>query len=165
MIAELFTPPEIERLVRTAVDLWEQADTTDLSEPQQDVLDRARHAMYREDAGEPLPDAHVVTLLQPSAAQEVWVLRRWDRHTDEVTIHIDEDTALAALAEQTRSSWDTIAGLDGNPDEPPHDDREAVDLYYGTDGDERPDQGYSIYREQVAGRVEAPEPTTGDGPL
>jgi hypothetical protein len=164
VIAELFKPLEIECLIRTAVELWEQSDTTDLSEPQQDVLDRARHAMYREDAGEPLPDTQIVTPLQPSAAQDVWVLRRWDRHTDEVTIHTDEDTALAALAEQTRSSWDTIAGLDDNPDEPPHDDREVVDLYYGPDRDARPDQGYSIYKEQIAGRPEAPEPTTGDRP-
>jgi hypothetical protein len=37
VIAELFKPLEIECLVRTAVELWEQADTTGLSEPQQDV--------------------------------------------------------------------------------------------------------------------------------
>ncbi|MFF1276959.1 hypothetical protein ACFVZC_26650 [Streptomyces marokkonensis] len=60
-----------------------------------------------------------------------WVLRRWDRHSDEVTLWSDEASALAELAQHARSSWDNVAGTDGVPYHPPVDDQTAVDLYYG----------------------------------
>ncbi|GGJ67965.1 hypothetical protein [Streptomyces brasiliensis] len=52
-------------------------------------------------------------------AGSVWVLRREDRHADEVTLWNDEASALAALAEHVRSSWDNVRGDDGIPDLPP----------------------------------------------
>ncbi|WP_431983797.1 hypothetical protein [Streptomyces qinglanensis] len=51
MIAELFEPLDIECLVKTAVELWEGAEMTDLSERQQDMLNRARDGMLAEHAG------------------------------------------------------------------------------------------------------------------
>lgn len=77
----------------------------------------------------------------------VWVLRRQDRHEDEVTLWNDEDSALAALAGHVRSSWDNLL-QDGVPEHPPLNDREAVDLYYGAD-QERGDEHYSLYADDI----------------
>lgn len=77
-----------------------------------------------------------------------WVLRQWDRHSDEVTLWSDEASALASLARDVRSSWDNVAGDDGVPYRPPADDRTAVDLYYGPKED-RGDEDYSLYAETI----------------
>jgi hypothetical protein len=63
MIAELFDPLDIECLVKSAVELWEGAEMTDLSERQQDTLDRARNAMLAEHAGRPLPGPCITSLV------------------------------------------------------------------------------------------------------
>ncbi|WP_439681539.1 hypothetical protein [Embleya sp. MST-111070] len=73
MIAELFEPLDIECLVKSAVELWEGAEMTDLSERQQDMLDRARTAMLAEHTGRPLPGALITSLVstdRPSQADD-----------------------------------------------------------------------------------------------
>ncbi|WP_369253732.1 hypothetical protein [Streptomyces sp. R35] len=89
-------------------------------------------------------------------AGSVWVLRRQDRHEDEVTLWADEDSALATLAQHVRSSWDNLLGDDGIPECPPLSDREAVDLYYGPEA-ERADEHYSLYADDI-GRLVRTQP-------
>lgn len=67
MIAEQFTPLDIECLVKTAVELWEEIDISDLSEHQQEVLDRARAAMYADRAGQAPTFPVVTTLVEADA--------------------------------------------------------------------------------------------------
>ena len=81
-------------------------------------------------------------------AGTVWVLRRQDRHGDEVTLWSDKESALAALAGHVRDSWASIRGRDGVPDTPPLDDRAAVDLYYGPKS-ERSDMDYTLYADDI----------------
>ncbi|EFE72395.1 predicted protein [Streptomyces viridosporus ATCC 14672] len=84
-----------------------------------------------------------------------WVLRRWDRHSDEVTLWSDEASALAALAQHARSSWDNVAGTDGVPYHPPADDQTAIDLYYGPK-EHRGDEDYTLSAEDIARCVHTP---------
>jgi hypothetical protein len=93
-----------------------------------------------------------VTFIGPHPAGQAWVLRRWDRHEDAVTLFADEGSALADLAEHVRMAWDNIVGTEGVPDQPPADDREAVRLYYGPKSDDHPDEGYTVYAEDIARR-------------
>ncbi|PWI04915.1 hypothetical protein DIZ27_42455 [Streptomyces sp. NWU339] len=51
-----------------------------------------------------------------------------------------------------RQAWDNILGQEGVPDEPPADDRTAVDLCYGPERDNRPDEGYSLYADTISGK-------------
>ncbi|WP_147339708.1 hypothetical protein [Actinomadura spongiicola] len=152
MITEQFLPLDIECLIKTAVELWEQIDVGDLSERQQQVLNRARHAMYAEYAGEE-PGAPMTTAIPGPSPQRAWVLRRWERHSDEVTLWADEDSALRALSEHARSSWDSIADRDDVPNQPPTDNRQAVDLYYSPE-QERGEEGYTLYTDEI--RTSAP---------
>ncbi|MGC0407760.1 hypothetical protein RKD31_001003 [Streptomyces sp. SAI-163] len=82
------------------------------------------------------------TALTPQRAGRAWVLRRWDRLSEEVTLWSDEASALASLA-QHRGRWDNVAGTDGVPLRPPADDRTAVDVYYGPVED-RCDEDYTL---------------------
>lgn len=152
MIAALFNPLDIECLVKTAVELWEEIDPSDLSEHQQAMLNRARDAILAEHAGQQpsFPDA--VSLISPRSAGRAWVLRRWDRHEDVVTLHGGEDSALADLATYVRGVWDNLVGEEGVPEQPPTDDREAVRLYYGIERDNQPDEGYNLYAEEITRR-------------
>ncbi|MCX5103446.1 hypothetical protein [Streptomyces sp. NBC_00439] len=152
MIAARFNPLDIECLVKTAVELWEEIDPSDLSEHQQDTLDRARDAMLAEHGGQQPSLPEVVTFISPRPASQAWVLRRSDRHEDVVTLHVDEDSALAGLAEYVRGVWDNLVGEEDIPDQPPTDDREAVQLYYGPERDGRPDEGYNLYAEKITRR-------------
>ncbi|MFD9204220.1 hypothetical protein ACFWDP_38900, partial [Streptomyces anthocyanicus] len=88
-------------------------------------------------------------------AGRAWVLRQWDRHTDEVTLWSDEASALASLAQEVRSSWDDVGGTDGVPYRPPADDQAVVDLYYGSDKS-RGDAGYTLYPADISRHVRAP---------
>ncbi|WP_070015259.1 hypothetical protein [Streptomyces nanshensis] len=151
MIAELFDPLEVECLVKTAADLWEDGGQADLSGRQREVLERARTAVLAEHAGRPLPSQAAAALVERTPGR-VCVLRRWDRHEDEVTLWRDEDAAMAALAEYVRGVWDNTACDHDVPDEPPDDDHEAVQLYYGPDGDSRPDEGHCVYDETIGRR-------------
>ncbi|WP_256256069.1 hypothetical protein [Streptomyces sp. MUSC 14] len=80
----------------------------------------------------------------PQVTGRAWVLRRQDRHSDEVSLFCDEASALASLARHARSCWDNVAGTDGIPYLPPDDDQAAVDLYYGPKED-RSDEDYTLY--------------------
>ncbi|MFD7661265.1 hypothetical protein [Streptomyces sp. NPDC059788] len=153
MIAARFNPQDIECLVKTAVELWEEIDPSDLSEHQQDALDRARDAMIAEHADRQPPSPEVVTFISPRPVGQAWVLQRWDRNTNELTLYAYEDSALVALATYVRGVWDNLVGEEGVPDQPPTDDREAVRLYYGErDNQIRPDEGYELYAEDITKR-------------
>ncbi|MFE4579705.1 hypothetical protein [Streptomyces chartreusis] len=89
------------------------------------------------------------------ATGRAWVLRQWDRHSDEVTLWTDEASALAALAHGVRSSWDNVAGTEGVPYRPPADDRTAVDLCYGPK-QERGDEDYVLFATEISRRVRTP---------
>ncbi|MCC9710968.1 hypothetical protein E4N62_40505 [Streptomyces sp. MNU76] len=69
-----------------------------------------------------------------------------------MALHVDEDSALAELAEYVRGVWDNLVGEEGVPDQPPTDDRETVRLYYGPERDGRPDEGYDLHAEEIARR-------------
>jgi hypothetical protein len=91
--------------------------------------------------------------LSPQVTGRAWVLRQWDRHSDDVTLWADEASALASLAQQVRSAWDDVAGEDGVPFRPPADDRRAVDLFYGSREDI---EGYTLYDADISRCVLAP---------
>ncbi|MFD3422080.1 hypothetical protein [Streptomyces decoyicus] len=106
--------------------------------------------MLAEEANEPLPTPEMAL---GAITETVWVLRRWDRHVDVVTLHSTEDSALADLAKYVDLSWSNVANQEGVPGQPPGDPREAVHLYYGPDGDSVPDEGYRLFEEEVTGRT------------
>nr|WP_239085447.1 hypothetical protein [Streptomyces halstedii] len=143
---------DIECLVKTAVVLWEDIDPSDLSEHEQDTLNRARDAMLAEHADQQPSHPEVVAFISPRPVGQAWVLRRWDRHEDVVTLYADEDSALADLAEYVRGVWDNLVGEEGVPDQPPTGDRETVVLYYGPERNGRPDEGHNLYAEDIAKR-------------
>ncbi|MFM9707892.1 hypothetical protein [Streptomyces galilaeus] len=91
--------------------------------------------------------------LTPQVTSRAWVLRQWDRHSDDVTLWSDEASALASLAQHVRSAWDDVAGEDGVPFRPPADDRRAVDLFYGSREDI---EGYTLYDADISRCVIAP---------
>ena len=95
------------------------------------------------------------TALPRQVTGRAWVLRRWDQHGDEVTLWSDEASALAALAQHVRSSWENVAGTDGIPHRPPADDQAAIDLYYGTK-EHRGDEDHTLYAEDIARYVHTP---------
>ncbi|MGW7719813.1 hypothetical protein ACWGKK_36720 [Streptomyces chartreusis] len=96
-----------------------------------------------------LPDPAVVHIPPPRPGQ-VWVLRRWDRHENGIELFADEASAFHGLAEHVRQCWDNVTGEEGVPEEPPMDDRKAVDLYYGPERNNRPDEGYSLYADTIS---------------
>ncbi|MFF4482951.1 hypothetical protein ACFY1A_38920 [Streptomyces sp. NPDC001520] len=156
MIATRFSPLDIECLVKTAVELWEEIDPSDLPENQQDTLNRARDAMLAEHAGRQPAFPEVVTFISPHPAGQVFLLRYWDASWDPkdgpMDVYADEDSALADLAEYVRGAWRDIEGEQALPEEPPADDREAVRLYYGPGRNRRPGMGYSLDRLDVIRR-------------
>ncbi|WP_435109284.1 hypothetical protein [Nocardiopsis synnemataformans] len=78
----------------------------------------------------------------------VWVLRRWDRDDDVVSLWTKEAKAQEYLARYVGDLWDDIVGDEGVPDEPPSDDQQTINLYYGPQ-DSWDEQGYCIYPEEV----------------
>ncbi|MGW5636308.1 hypothetical protein [Streptomyces sp. NPDC003832] len=96
----------------------------------------------------------------PLVTGNVWVLRRQDPHTQEVTLWNDKDLALATLAGHARSNWDNLHGNDGIPQHPPLNDREVIDLYYGAD-QERGDEHYSLYASAIGQLVRTPPAPDG----
>ena len=150
VIAALFNPLDIECLVKTAVELWEEIDPSDLSEHQQDMLNRARDAMLAEHADRQPSFPEAVSFISPRPVGQAWVLRRRDRHEDVVTLHVDEASGLVDLAKYVRGVWDNIVGEEGVPAQPPTGDREAVRFYYGPERCDRPEEGYTLYAQDIA---------------
>lgn len=72
-----------------------------------------------------------------------------------MTLWSDEDSALASLAQEVRSSWDNVAGTDGVPYRPPADDQAVVDFYYGPEKSHG-DAGYTLYPADISRLVRAP---------
>lgn len=101
-----------------------------------------------------------------SPAATVHVLRRWDRHSDEVTLHHGYKAALGELAAFLRGDTAAAAALTERPSAPRDlSDAEVVMAVYGGDGgsggvdaptagEDFHDGGFSITEEPVSG----PEP-------
>ncbi|MFF8848130.1 hypothetical protein ACF08N_36535 [Streptomyces sp. NPDC015127] len=140
----MITPDRATPEGEAVIDLYEQMN--ELQErtgewPGAEAVDILGTWLARFDFTSPVPRTRLV-------AGSVWVLRRRDRHVDEVTLWSDEGSALAALAGHVRGSWDNVRGGDGIPDLPPLDDRGAVDLYYGPKS-ERSDEDYWLYADDI----------------
>jgi hypothetical protein len=99
-------------------------------------------------------------------AATVHVLRRWDRHSDEITLHHGYDAALGELAAFLRGDTAAAAALTERPSAPRDlSDAEVVMSVYGTGGsgggvdaptagEDFHDGGFTITEEPVSG----PEP-------
>ncbi|MEU9744819.1 hypothetical protein [Streptomyces niveus] len=147
MIAETFTPTEIELLARITGTLAGSPAAAELSQPYRELADRARTAVLAEAAGIPAPP--LASLLGPRPGEQVWVLHRTDRHEQVTTVYALESTALADLADHVRGSWDNVCCHEGMPERPPADNAEAVELYYGPDRNARPDESYSLLASEI----------------
>ncbi|NUK21653.1 hypothetical protein [Streptomyces lunaelactis] len=117
---------------------WPGADVVDILSPWLERFDFASAS------------APAVAFIAPRPPERAWLLRRWDRHENGVLLFTDEDSALAELACHVRDSWDNLLG-DEIPHEAPADDRTAVDLYYGPERNNLPDEGYSLYAATISG--------------
>lgn len=140
----MITPDPATPEGAAVIDLHEQMN--DLEErtdewPGADTVDILGAWLARFDFTRPVTHARQVT-------GSVCVLRRQDRHEEEVTLWADEDSALASLAQHARRSWDSVRWVDGIPNCPPLSDREAVDLYYGPQA-QRADEHYSLYPQDI----------------
>ncbi|WP_053673206.1 hypothetical protein [Streptomyces sp. H036] len=147
VLAERFSPSDIESLVRIAGTLALSPAAAQLPAPYRELAHRA-HAEIVADASGARSRA-VSAVLGPRPGQRVWMLRIWTRHEDTTAPYATEGAALTELATHVRESWDNVGGQGDVPDEPPADDAEAIDLYYGPDGDAVPDQGFELYCEEI----------------
>lgn len=149
MIVELLDPLDADSVLRTAVMLWEDREGEALSSEQVGAVLRASQAIAAADAGTaltPFPAPVARVTLKPTP--QVWLLRRWDRHVDEVSVWTDEGSALEELGRHVRGNWQSYAGQGGMPQEAPDDDGAAVRLYFAASGGE---EGYSVYEETPTG--------------
>ncbi|MFF5027694.1 hypothetical protein ACN6AT_38980 (plasmid) [Streptomyces sp. JL4002] len=147
VLAERFRPSDIESLVRIAGALAPSLAAAELPPQYRELAQRAHAEIVAEAAGGRSPA--VSAILGPRPGQQVWMLRIWTRHEDTTVPYATEGAALAELATHVRGSWANVGGQGDVPDEPPVDDAEAVDLYYGPDGDAVPDQGFELYCEEI----------------
>ncbi|MBN0045760.1 hypothetical protein JS756_16930 [Streptomyces actuosus] len=147
VLAERFRPSDIESLVRIAGALAPSLAAAELPPQYRELAQRAYAEIVAEAAGGRSPA--VSAILGPRPGQQVWMLRIWTRHEDTTAPYATERAALAELATHVRGSWANVGGQGDVPDEPPADDAEAVDLYYGPDGDAVPDQGFELYCEEI----------------
>jgi hypothetical protein len=147
VLAERFRPSDIEGLVRIAGTLALSPAAAELPPQYRELAQRAHAEIVAETAGSRAPA--VSALLEPRPGEQVWMLRTWTRHEDTTAPYATKGAALAELATHVRGSWANVGGRGDVPDEPPADDAEAVDLYYGPDGEAVPDQGFELYREEI----------------
>lgn len=147
MLAERFFPFEIESLLRIAGTLALSPAAAELPAPYRELAHRAHAEIVAEATG--ARSRAVSAVLGPRPGQQVWMLRIWTRHEDTTAPYATEGAALAELATHVRGSWDNVGGQGDVPDEPPADDAEAIDLYYGPDGDAVPEQGFALYCEEI----------------
>ena len=147
MITATFSPPDVERLVRIAGALADSPAAAELSAPDRKLAARARTEILAQAAGRLSPAR--TALLGPRPGEQVWLLRMWSRHEDSTVPYATEAAALAELASYARGCWDNLYGQPGVPEHPPADDAEAVEFYFGSDGNARPDEGYELYAAEV----------------
>ncbi|WP_328373010.1 hypothetical protein OG800_49505 (plasmid) [Streptomyces sp. NBC_00445] len=147
MIAERFSPSEVERLVRVAGTLADSQAAVELSQPDRELAARARTEILAQATGRSSPA--ISKLLGPRPGEQVWLLRMWNSHEDDTIPYATKAAALAELASHARESWDNLYDQPGVPEQPPADDAEAVELYYGPDGNARPSEGFELYEEEV----------------
>ncbi|MGD1220642.1 hypothetical protein AB9Q10_19680 [Streptomyces krungchingensis] len=147
VLAERFRPSDIESLVRIAGTLALSPAAAELPPPYRELAQRVHAEIVAEAAGGRSPAVSAV--LGPRPGQQVWMLRIWTRHEDTTAPYATEGAALAELATHVRGSWANVGGQGGVPDEPPAYDAEAIDLYYGPDGNAVPDQGFELYCEEI----------------
>ncbi|WP_331729312.1 hypothetical protein OG592_43665 (plasmid) [Streptomyces avidinii] len=146
MLAERFRPSDIESLVRIAGALAHSPAAAELPPQYRELAQRVHAEIVAESSGPRSPAVSAFLGSRPS--EQVWMLRIWTRHKDTTAPYASKGAALAELATHVRSSWANVGGGDV-PDEPPADDAEAVDLYYGSGGDAVPDQGFELYSEEI----------------
>ncbi|MFD8417233.1 hypothetical protein ACFV2Q_36765 [Streptomyces sp. NPDC059650] len=147
VLAERFFPSDIESLVRIAGTLALSPAAAELPAPYRELAHRAHAEIVAEASG--ARSRAVSAVLGPRPGQRVWMLRIWTRHEDTTAPYATEGAALAELATHVRESWANVGGQGDVPDEPPTDDAEAIDLYYGPDGDAVPEQGFELYGEEI----------------
>ncbi len=147
MLAERFRPSEIESLVRIAGALAHSPAAAELPSPYRELAQRVHAEIVAEAGGRRSPA--VSAILAPRPGEQVWMLRIWTRHEDFTAPYATEGAALAELATHVRSNWANVGGQGDVPDESPANDAEAIDLYYGTDGNAVPDQGFELYSEEI----------------
>ncbi|MEU7072845.1 hypothetical protein AB0B30_27320 [Streptomyces narbonensis] len=147
VLAERFRPSDIETLVRIAGTLAFSPAAAELPAPYRELAQRVHAEIIAEAAGG--RSRAVSAVLGPRPGQQVWMLRIWTRHEDTTAPYATEGAALAELARHVRGSWANVGGQGDVPDEPPADDGEAIDLYYGPDGDAVPEQGFELYCEEI----------------
>lgn len=147
MLAERFRPSDIESLVRIAGALAHSPAAAELPPQYRELAQRVHTEIVTEAAGRRSPA--VSAILAPRPGEQVWMLRIWTRHEDTTAPYATKGAALAELATHVRGSWANVGGQGDVPDEPPADDAEAVDLYYGPEGDAVPDQGFELYSEEI----------------
>ncbi|MEU2769890.1 hypothetical protein ABZ628_24500 [Streptomyces diastaticus] len=147
MLAERFRPSDIDSLVRIAGTLAHSPAAPELPPQYRELAQRVHAEIVAESSGRRSPV--VSAFLGPRPGEQVWMLRFWSRHEDTTAPYATKGAALAELAAHVRSSWANVGGQGDVPDEPPADDAEAIDLYYGTDGDAVPDQGFDLYPEEL----------------
>ncbi|GAA2628018.1 hypothetical protein GCM10010411_76580 [Actinomadura fulvescens] len=164
MIATLFTPDEIECLVRTAAETVGTAsadDFPDLSTRQFHLSGRAYQHLEAECEGR--SQTSPSTALASGPNRRVWLLWRWSRWDGEsVEAYADESAAVADLASEARQNWDVIAGNDGIPDTAPEADDLAIAHYFGPPG-EGDTRGYRLLLADVQTSPKTrllPEPRT-----
>jgi hypothetical protein len=73
----------------------------------------------------------------------VWVLHRWSRHDEQITVHPDKESAIIELASYVNQSWDNLDDADVRH-HPPTDAREMVERYYGSTREDRLEESYSL---------------------
>ncbi|MFJ7258312.1 hypothetical protein ACIQWV_38775 [Streptomyces sp. NPDC098085] len=147
MLAERYRPSDIEKLVRVAGALAHSPAAAELPQQYRELAQHVHAEIVAEAAGPRSPA--VSAFLAPRPGEQVWMLRIWTRHEDTTAPHTTKGAALAELATHVRSNWANVGGQGDMPDEPPTDDAEAVDLYYGANGDAVPDQGFELYSEEM----------------
>ncbi|MFD8731499.1 hypothetical protein [Streptomyces sp. NPDC059611] len=151
MIAHRFRPSEVDTLVRIAGSLANSLAVAALPAPYRDLAQRAHAEIVAEATSHPSPAVSAV--LGPRPGEQVWMLRIWTRHEDTTAPYSTESAARAELATHVRGSWANVGGEADVPVNPPADDAKAIGLYYGSDGDAVPDQGFELYPTEV-GRAE-----------
>lgn len=155
-ISSLFSPDEIECLVKTAAEAVHGNALGDdtLSSRQVEVSNRAYDALATEIEGGDLDgDRPAAVILR--TGEPMRVLRFWDNWHQDLTVWAGdgaEDAAVAYLASYVRANWSNLADHTAVGEQPPASDRDAIRLFYGHP-EKQPGQpgaeGYALSTEPV----------------